>query len=108
MISARAVSPFVFVAAAGLLVACQTIDPVPPSSEVRFTDLALGRNHTCAIADDGTAYCWGEASLGALGDGHAADSSCRSNGFTSKCRATPRAVATTARFRMIDAQLHNT
>jgi alpha-tubulin suppressor-like RCC1 family protein len=33
------------------------------------TSISAGNNHSCAIADGGTAYCWGENSSGQLGDG---------------------------------------
>ncbi|MCH7717205.1 MAG: Ig-like domain-containing protein, partial [Gemmatimonadetes bacterium] len=33
------------------------------------TTIAAGDNHSCAIADGGVAYCWGQNSSGQLGDG---------------------------------------
>ena len=45
---------------------------------------AIGRYRTCGIATNGQTYCFGEATFGALGDGHAADSACVSNGFQKK------------------------
>ena len=35
----------------------------------RFKAVSLGDQHTCALASDGAAYCWGENRVGALGDG---------------------------------------
>jgi alpha-tubulin suppressor-like RCC1 family protein len=32
------------------------------------TSMALGRDHTCALASDGTPKCWGTGSLGQVGD----------------------------------------
>ena len=44
-------------------------------SGVRFTDIAAGANHTCAIGDDGNGYCWGSGSNGKLGNGGTSSSS---------------------------------
>src|SRR6266571_2655245 len=46
--------------------------PVPVKTSVQFTQLATGgegANHTCGLTADGTAYCWGDNSLGEIGDG---------------------------------------
>ena len=39
----------------------------------RFVELALSARHSCAIADDGFAYCWGNNQFGQLGDGTTTD-----------------------------------
>jgi alpha-tubulin suppressor-like RCC1 family protein len=36
---------------------------------VRFTSIASGLEHTCALTPDGDAYCWGLNNVGQLGDG---------------------------------------
>ncbi len=36
---------------------------------VRFTKIAAGLGHTCAITDTGSAYCWGFNYYGTIGDG---------------------------------------
>lgn len=38
------------------------------------TDLALGRDHTCALRSSGSVACWGTNTEGQLGDGSAEDS----------------------------------
>jgi len=40
---------------------------------VRIVQVAGGRNHTIALADDGTVYAWGSNGSGQLGDGTLAD-----------------------------------
>jgi alpha-tubulin suppressor-like RCC1 family protein len=37
--------------------------------------ISAGSGHTCAIASDGTAWCWGAGELGRLGDGTTLDAS---------------------------------
>lgn len=51
---------------------------LPPG--VMVERVAAGRHHTCALLEDGTAWCWGENASGQLGDGSTAD------------RATPQRV----------------
>jgi alpha-tubulin suppressor-like RCC1 family protein len=46
-------------------------DPLPVKTDLRFTRIDAGANHTCAIATDGQSYCWGSAEYGELGDGAA-------------------------------------
>ena len=47
--------------------------------EVKFpgsndaVDIALGRDHTCVIIDNGSVFCWGSNSDGQLGDGTTTD-----------------------------------
>lgn len=38
-----------------------------------FQSLAAGQGHTCGLAINGAAYCWGDNSFGALGDGTSTD-----------------------------------
>ena len=40
---------------------------------VKFTSLTAGREHACALTATGTAYCWGRAYDGRLGDGGTTD-----------------------------------
>ena len=42
--------------------------PVPVSGGLSFTSLAAGDAHTCGLASDSTAYCWGGNDVGSLGD----------------------------------------
>lgn len=43
--------------------------PVAVSGGLRFTDIAAGGDHACAVAEDGSAWCWGYNSRGQLGTG---------------------------------------
>jgi alpha-tubulin suppressor-like RCC1 family protein len=43
--------------------------PAPVVGNRSFTAVTLGYNHSCGLASDGAAYCWGWNGVGALGDG---------------------------------------
>lgn len=43
--------------------------PVPVLAALRFTDVSAGDFHSCAVATDGVAYCWGQGNTGQLGTG---------------------------------------
>ncbi len=56
------------------------INPIPTAvsksgyfSDKSINDLSTGVNHSCAIASDNNAYCWGEAGYGQLGNGSTTD-----------------------------------
>jgi alpha-tubulin suppressor-like RCC1 family protein len=38
-------------------------------TEMKFTTVSAGFTHTCALADDGSAWCWGANDTAQLGDG---------------------------------------
>src|SRR5688572_1748141 len=44
-------------------------DPIEPG-ELRFKSVTAGLNHTCALTEDGVAYCWGSNLGGQLGAGN--------------------------------------
>lgn len=58
--------------------------PVKSPARVRFTRLAAGSGHTCALGSDSRTYCWGQGGSGELGYGGRAN------------RAVPVAVRTPA------------
>lgn len=45
------------------------LSPVAVQTSLKFVALAAGLDHTCGIATDSLAYCWGKNDSGQLGDG---------------------------------------
>ena len=43
--------------------------PTPVETQLRFTDIDGGFNHSCGLDTDGTIYCWGSAAFGVKGPG---------------------------------------
>jgi alpha-tubulin suppressor-like RCC1 family protein len=44
-----------------------TTRPLAVAGGLRFTSIAAGAWHTCALAEEGHAYCWGQNDVGELG-----------------------------------------
>lgn len=70
--------------------------PVPVSGGLSFTSLAAGDAHTCGLASDSTAYCWGGNDFGSLGDS------------STTSRAVPGPVAGGRKFASIGASRYHT
>lgn len=70
---------------------CST-EPVPVAGGLTFQSLAVGQSSTCGVTMDGDAYCWGQGSLGMLG-----------NGTTTLSQRTPAPVSGDHSFSTIDA-----
>jgi len=71
-------------------VAC-ALDPVAVAGGLNFVSISVGYAHTCGVTAGGAAYCWGDNSVGELGDG------------TTTNRASPVAVAGGLTFSAISA-----
>src|SRR6266576_3296444 len=66
--------------------------PRPAASATRFDRMTAGALHTCALATDGTAYCWGRNTENQLG-----------RGMTPGNTTIPGLVFTTVKFDSITA-----
>jgi alpha-tubulin suppressor-like RCC1 family protein len=69
--------------------------PVVVNTSARFTSLTAGSDHTCGLAVDSIAYCWGSNVENQVG---AAPDTCSYFG----CALSPTAIAPTQRFRALD------
>jgi alpha-tubulin suppressor-like RCC1 family protein len=65
--------------------------PVAVRTSIRFRDITAGQMHTCGLAVDGQAYCWGSNEWGQVGDG------------TTRNRTVPVAVSGDHRFISLSA-----
>ena len=68
-----------------IVIACTTV----PSPGLVFATVSSNSQHSCGVTTSGVAYCWGDNSFGALGDGTTAN------------RLVPVAVAGGHAFRLI-------
>jgi alpha-tubulin suppressor-like RCC1 family protein len=68
-----------------------------------FTDVSVGWQHTCAVAEGGTAYCWGHDDSGQLGIGKDRDEECVSGAVPFRCRTKPQEVAGDLTFASVAA-----
>jgi len=71
---------------------------------LRFRSISAGLLHTCGVAIDGRAYCWGSNELAPLGAG----SKVLGTGSPSMVRHSPVAVAGDVRFEAISAHYQHT
>lgn len=111
---ARRGTPTLFVAAFALtatllvLTSCDDIfgpggretyaTPTLVSSSLRFTTITATGHHTCAVAVDGTTYCWGKNEYGELGSQMGMDRCTSALLGDVPCTGTPVAVDGAPRF----------
>jgi len=96
--------PFAFI------LACteSTTDVVPRYAvlddvgESNWTDVTVGRDHTCATKTGGVAYCWGSNQFGQLGT-QRSDTLCGPQANSYVCILSPARVETAFHFRSLSA-----
>lgn len=71
---------------------CSTV-PVRVQSGRTFIDISSGSDHVCAVADDGSAWCWGENRSGEIGSGGAGITTCQDSHGDMACALSPTEVA---------------
>lgn len=80
--------------------------PTPVQGGHRFKSISAGWTHTCAITEDGTAWCWGGKSNLGSSLGAPATGTCQITPTVSQpCSTEPVQVSTSLRFREIYAGL---
>lgn len=77
--------------------------PLPAQTPARFVQVAAGLNHTCAIATDGIAWCWGLAVNTGVGNpNHIRTVPCPTDNLK-RCVVRPVPVGSSRRFVQLDA-----
>jgi len=79
--------------------------PTKVTDNLRFTSIAAGYHHTCAIETGGDTYCWGSNEKGQLGSS-AAMQKCAAGNFA--CSGSPVRVEGARRFVRLSASLYHT
>ena len=80
--------------------------PVPVSTDLRFTSISAGYEHTCALTVDSIAWCWGSNAAGELGFEPAPGVRCGQHGVP--CIRVPTRVPTDLKFGRIVAGQYQT
>jgi alpha-tubulin suppressor-like RCC1 family protein len=78
------------------------------SGAARFTSVAAGGLHTCALTADGEAWCWGQNDAGQAGLPAAITRACGEPIHGWQCVPSPHALETTLRFSALVAGGSNT
>jgi alpha-tubulin suppressor-like RCC1 family protein len=102
------------VGAVGALGTTQSPEPIAVSGGLTFRQISASHGntslaHTCAVAADGRAFCWGSNQEGQLGIGGDAAQTCVSRtGQALPCSETPRIVSGGERWAVVAAGSHFT
>lgn len=78
--------------------------PVPP----RFVQVVVGREHSCALGDDGQVWCWGSDLYGQLGQGLQHRHECGTADWKAPCRGWAERVPDLAGAKAIAADQRRT
>jgi hypothetical protein len=78
------------------------------SGSTRFASIAAGGLHTCALTEEGEAWCWGENGTGQAGFPTAINQSCGEFIHGWQCVPAPQPLETTLRFDALVAGAANT
>lgn len=84
-----------------------TASPVSADG-MTFTNVAAGGLHTCALTEDGSAWCWGQNGSGQAGVPISENQVCGEPVHGWRCVPSPRPVATDQRFTALVAGGSNT
>lgn len=77
-------------------------EPVRVTDTLKFTTIAVGDEHTCALTVDGETYCWGSNRYDQLGNA-AATETCGKGPGAYSCSSTPVRVPDVPRFESVVA-----
>src|SRR5690348_13164703 len=78
------------------------------SGSVRFSSIAAGGLHTCALTVDGEAWCWGQNDVGQTGFPLTMNQVCGNPIHGWQCIPTPHPISTSLRFTSLVAGAGNT
>ena len=82
---------------------CPFRSPMPISGSLHFAQISVGFQHACGVTRDGTTYCWGDDSEGALGI-NALPARCATSFDRLTCNyAEPQRVRTQLKFTAVSA-----
>jgi alpha-tubulin suppressor-like RCC1 family protein len=109
-------APLLFGSLAAVGLGCRSDTPTAPDAApaqpavaaatgpLSFRQVSAGFRHTCAVATDDRAWCWGINQYGQLGNGNAGGpQQCNSTSGPKACSTRPVAVAGGHRFRRVAA-----
>lgn len=85
---------------------CFRATPTPVAGGIKFASISAGYDYTCAVALDGTGYCWGDNEYGALGD-YDSPLSCILTNQSACRRFVPTPIAGDLRFSSVSTGMYH-